>query len=429
MATQGLKGRDISLNAASCVLHQASRYSGDVGISRQSGRWACVTVISLHIVQCSKIQHQIDYGDRRLKKLSPAVARLAAMRAMAGSPMNEPKGYLKDMTAFGSNPGALRAKVHIPEQVADNPALVVVLHGCTQTAAGYDRGSGWSQLADEHGFVLLFPEQQRSNNPNLCFNWFSPADNARDRGEALSIRQMIEAMVESHGIDASRIFVTGLSAGGAMTSILLATYPEVFAGGAIIAGLPYGAASNVQQALEAMRGTDRYDGDALGDRVRRAAGHSGPWPSIAIWHGTADKTVGENNADEILAQWLSVHGLGDTPTAFDRVDGYPHRFWTDANGQIVVEDYRITGMGHGTPLATTGAGACGTVMPHMLEAGISSTRKMAARWNLLNDKPAKISAATEPTLERLHPAQPSPIAKTGVEKIISDALRVAGLLR
>ena len=351
-----------------------------------------------------QMQHRIEYGDRRLRKLSDAIAQMAAIRTMARSQMNEPEGLLKDMAAFGSNPGALRAKVHVPEQVADDPALVVVLHGCTQTAAGYDRGSGWSQLADEHGFVLLFPEQQRSNNPNLCFNWFSPADNARDRGEALSIRQMIGAMVEAHGIDVSRIFVTGLSAGGAMASILLATYPEVFAGGAIIAGLPYGAASNVQQALEAMRGTGRYDGDALGDRVRRAAGHPGPWPSIAIWHGAADTIVAENNADEILAQWLSVHGLGDTPNAIDRVDGYPHRFWTDASGQVVVEDYRITGMGHGTPLATTGPEACGTVMPHMLEAGISSTRRTAARWNLLNDKASDHSAATAPRLERLHPA-------------------------
>ena len=79
--------------------------------------------------------------------------------------------------------------------------------------------------------MLLFPEQQRANNFNLCFNWFSPADNQRDGGEALSIRQMIAAVVEAHDIDASRIFVTGLSAGGAMTSILLASYPEVFAGG------------------------------------------------------------------------------------------------------------------------------------------------------------------------------------------------------
>ncbi|TIL83807.1 MAG: PHB depolymerase family esterase, partial [Mesorhizobium sp.] len=110
--------------------------------------------------------------------------------------------------------------------------LVVVLHGCTQTAAGYDDGSGWSQLADQEGFTLLFPEQQRANNPNLCFNWFVPGDTKRNGGEALSIRQMIGAVVVEYGLDRKRIFITGLSAGGAMTSVMLACYPEVFAGGA-----------------------------------------------------------------------------------------------------------------------------------------------------------------------------------------------------
>jgi poly(hydroxyalkanoate) depolymerase family esterase len=99
------------------------------------------------------------------------------------------------------------------------------------------------------GFALLLPEQQRTNNPNGCFNWFQTGDIERGHGEALSIRQMVSKMVSDHGIDPARVFVTGLSAGGAMTSVMLATYPEVFAGGAIIAGLPYGAANNVQQGV------------------------------------------------------------------------------------------------------------------------------------------------------------------------------------
>ena len=101
-----------------------------------------------------------------------------------------------------------------------------MLHGCTQTAADYDQGSGWSQLADRHGFVLLYPEQNRANNANLCFNWFEPGDIARGKGEALSIRQMIGAVAVAHGMDRDRVFVTGLSAGGAMASVMLATYPE-----------------------------------------------------------------------------------------------------------------------------------------------------------------------------------------------------------
>lgn len=236
-----------------------------------------------------------------MRKLSANIAQLVAMRAAAGPTMeaNQPS-RLQEVESFGTNPGALKAKCYVPAQVAQKPALVVVLHGCTQTADGYDHGAGWSQLADDHGFILLFPEQQRSNNPNLCFNWFSRADNVRDRGETLSIRQMIGTMIDAHGIDTSRIFITGLSAGGAMTSILLASYPELFAGGAIIAGLPFGAASNVQQALEAMRAPDTLSGDQLGDRVRSASDHAGPWPRIAIWHGAADQTVKSRDRKSVV---------------------------------------------------------------------------------------------------------------------------------
>ncbi|MBV2148120.1 PHB depolymerase family esterase [Sphingobium sp. AS12] len=382
-----------------------------------------------------------------MRKLSTNIARLMAMRTSMTAPMDRSEPCrLQDVGPFGSNPGALKAKCHIPPQIARKPALVVILHGCTQTADGYDRGAGWSQLADEHGFILLFPEQQRANNPNLCFNWFSPADNKRDRGEALSIRQMIEAMIDTHGIDRSRMFVTGLSAGGAMTSILLASYPELFAGGAIIAGLPFGAASNVPQALEAMRAPGQSSGDQLGDRVRNASDHAGPWPRVSVWHGAADPTVNSGNADAILAQWLSVHALDGQPSATQNIAAHRHRIWNDATGRTVVEDYRIADMGHGTPLATTGDDACGTPMPHMLEAGISSTRRIAASWGLLagrkatpQPKPADILKTETPNLpmrkgaklEPLSAIQSPPTAanKSSVQEIIEDALRTARLMR
>lgn len=377
-----------------------------------------------------------------MTRLSATIARLAAMRWNHPIPADAVgPSRLVDLHAFGTNPGALNAKIHVPEYVVPKPALVVVLHGCTQNAGGYDRGSGWSQLADEHGFLLLFPEQQRVNNPNLCFNWFSPADNGRDRGETLSIRQMIAAMVDAHDIDPSRIFVTGLSAGGAMTSVLLASYPELFAGGAIIAGLPHGSASNVPQALEAMRGAGAYSAQDLGDRVRRASDHDGPWPRISIWHGSADHTVSSDNADAILAQWLSVHGLAPEPDVSEQIAGHRRRAWNDAAGRPVIEDYRIAHMGHGTPLATTGQDACGTAMPHMLEAGISSTRRIAASWDLLGTGKerrvapsvghAQEGVADLPRMSRLDPRPSAPAIseKAGVEKIIHDALRAAGLMR
>ena len=129
-------------------------------------------------------------------------------------------GRLSEVTSFGSNPGNLRMLTHMRRNLPDAPALVVALHGCTQTAADYDRGSGWSQLAYTHGFALLFPEQKRANNPNNCFNWFLPGDTTRGVGEALSIRQMIDQMVEEQGIDRRRVFIVGLSAGGAMAAAI-----------------------------------------------------------------------------------------------------------------------------------------------------------------------------------------------------------------
>ena len=122
-----------------------------------------------------------------MRSLSDTISRLAAFRAAPGTTNNPVSGCLTDLLDFGSNPGALRGKAYIPEDLPRNAPLVVVLHGCTQTAAGYDYCSGWSRLADRHKVALLYPEQQRSNNPNLCFNWFVPQDIRRDAGEAFSI--------------------------------------------------------------------------------------------------------------------------------------------------------------------------------------------------------------------------------------------------
>jgi poly(hydroxyalkanoate) depolymerase family esterase len=365
-----------------------------------------------------------------MRSISDTIER---MRAIAGA--SSLGGFavpdrLDDLTAFGSNPGALGARIYVPVGLARRAPLIVVLHGCTQTAAGYDHGSGWSQLADRFGFAVLFPEQRRTNNQNLCFNWFDPADSRRDSGEALSIRQMIAAGIDRHDLDPARVFVTGLSAGGAMTSVMLATYPEVFAGGAIIAGLPYGSATTMPQALDRMRGHGGPDGAALTALVRRASHHQGPWPTIAIWHGTMDATVDPINADAILAQWRTLHDVGDDPSISDSVDGYPHRAWRDGNGRTVIEDYRITGMGHGAPLDTYSEDGCGSAGAYMLEAQISSTLRIAQSWGIaaIDQQAEQTQPATADLMSRVieNPATPT---GPGIAGVIEDALRSAGLMR
>ena len=324
-------------------------------------------------------------------------------------------GPLVETPQFGTNPGDLRMFSYVPADIRPSPALVVVLHGCGQTAAGYDVGAGWSTLAKHYGFALLMPEQQASNNAHGCFNWFNPDDTGRGQGEACSIRQMIARMVSQHRIDKNSIFITGLSAGGAMTSVMLATYPEVFAAGAVIAGLPYGIATNVREAMSGMlRSPSRSSGE-LGSLVRNASKHRGPWPKVSIWHGSADRTVNPANADEIVKQWLDVHQLPSDPMSEGMVDGYPHQVWWNADGETVVESYSITDMAHGTPLGKAeNDERYGKEGPFLIEAGISSSHHIANFFGLTSGihqpekvaKPASRAAAESPSAKLIPLASP-----------------------
>jgi poly(hydroxyalkanoate) depolymerase family esterase len=362
---------------------------------------------------------------------------------------------LIEIDGFGDNPGDLSMWSFVPAGLQQTAPLVVVLHGCGQTAAGYDQGAGWSTLAERYGFALLMPEQRRTNNAHGCFNWFNPEDTARDDGEACSIRRMIARMVRDHGIDKHRIFVTGLSAGGAMTSVMLATYPEVFAAGAVIAGLPYGVASNVREALNGMLQSNSRTAGELGDLVRSASTHTGPWPKLSVWHGSADRTVNPANANEIVKQWLDVHRLPEAPMYEGMVDGHPHQVWWNADGETIVESYTITDMAHGTPLGIADNDErYGTEGAFLIEAGISSSYHIANFFGLTERiresrtaeaapsqaaKPARPSAplrtpelATVPQPTPHRPAEPPPQPRRwaiDVSAIITRALTAAGLMK
>jgi poly(hydroxyalkanoate) depolymerase family esterase len=395
-----------------------------------------------------------------LGKAIGSLAKWEKLRAL-GDAVKAPSGSAfttLETHALEANPGNLRMLTYMPSEMADDRALVVVLHGCGQTAAGYNHGAGWSTLAERYGFALLLPEQQRSNNPNGCFNWFEPGDTRRGGGEAASIQAMVEKMVRENGIDPRRVFITGLSAGGAMTSVMLACYPESFAGGAIIAGLPYGAAANVQQAFQSMFQSPSRPAREWGDLIRRAAPHhKGPWPRVSVWHGNADKTVIPPNAHEILKQWTEVHGVPLTPSHQTVVDGYPREVWLGQTGEELIESYSITHMAHGTPLATGDADfECGASGPFLLEVGISSSFHIAKFFGLTQAGaratasirsgaavpvprlPASLSSETQPQVlhgeiltdeaeipTRARRAPP----RIDIGAVINKALEAAGLLR
>jgi len=364
------------------------------------------------------------------------VMKAAAANAAPPEPSPATPGRLTETRDFGTNPGNLRMLSYAPPALPAQSPLVVVLHGCTQTATGYDHGSGWSALAERYGFAVLYPEQQEANNPKRCFNWFRSGDIERNRGEAASIRHMVEHAIRAHDIDRRRVFVTGLSAGGAMTAVMLATYPEVFAGGAIIAGLPYHCATSVAEAFDCMFQGQSRPAHEWGDLVRRASPHRGAWPKVSVWHGSADATVKPLNAGEIIKQWTNVHGLPVSPGRTETVDGYPRRVWTNDAGVDVIEEYVITGMAHGTPLATgDGENHYGASGPFLLEAGISSSYHIARFWGLAGPvasrrKPHVVASEQPPssadTTQRKRKPDPSAIPDVGA--VIARALKAAGLM-
>ena len=311
----------------------------------------------------------IDHGRERSLRRVPAAVR--PLRRSRGGVADSP---LKEIEDFGPNPGALRLLAHAPRNLPASAPLVVVLHGCSQDAAGYDAASGWSRLADELGFSVIYPEQRAGNNPAGCFNWFLPADASRGLGESRSICEMIDFVSKTHGADPQRIFVTGLSAGGAMASALLADYPEVFAAGAVIAGLPCGAATSVKEALRVMTRPDQRSAADLGDLVRARSPHEGPWPRVLVIQGDRDDTVAPSNADELVKQWLDVHGANPQDVAETALGAARRRVWSE-DGRAVVEEILIPGMGHGAPIdGDSGERAA----PFMLDVGLSSTRLVAA---------------------------------------------------
>ncbi|MGL5890393.1 MAG: extracellular catalytic domain type 1 short-chain-length polyhydroxyalkanoate depolymerase [Bacteroidia bacterium] len=262
---------------------------------------------------------------------------------------------------FGSNPGSLLMNFYVPDSLKQNK-LVVVLHGCSQTARSCAEQTGWNDLANKHGFALLYPEQQIINNISNCFNWFNTDDQDTISGEAASIKNMILWMKQRYNLDT--VCITGLSAGAAMANTVMINFPELINKGALFAGGPFGAAKNLNDAGKAMAGKITKTPDEWAALARAARpGYTGSYPQVAIFQGEADYTVDKRNAIELVKQWTALHGVDTTTTAVERLSINNPRitesvYGNSASGQVVLL-FMITKLGHALPVDPNGKTARG----------------------------------------------------------------------
>jgi poly(3-hydroxybutyrate) depolymerase len=205
----------------------------------------------------------------------------------------------------------------------------------------------------------------------------------------------------------------------------------VFAGGAIIAGLPYATATTIPEAFDRMRGHGAPDATTLQSLLRNASSHGGPWFTILVWQGTRDATVVPSNAVSVIDQWRCVHDVEQKADLVETVDGHIRQVWKSSDGRDVIEHFNINAMGHGTPIDPRSG--YGRSSPYMLDVGISSTLHIARSWGLV----ASVDRRKERDLDFDPPVPPMSVATTvspsgstsGIQKTIEDALRAAGLMK
>ena len=309
------------------------------------------------------------------------------------------------VSSFGSNPGNLNMYMYAPSNPSTNAAVVVAMHGCTQNGPQYASETGWSDLAEEYGFYVIYPEQKSANNQNACFNWFEPGDLSRGSGEALSIRNMVSYVENNYSAvtDSSKKYVTGLSAGAYMVTVMMATYPDVFDGGATMAGGPYRCATSMTSAFSCMSpGVDKTP-SAWGNLVRNAySSYNGPYPIANFFHGDGDYMVKIDNMYEAVEQWTNVLDADQTADVTEDFRGAIHKVWNDATGTPVVESYEIPGMGHAITVDIgTDEDQGGATGGYAVDKDIWSSYYAAEFWGLLNPEltPEEAVAAAKAALE------------------------------
>lgn len=262
---------------------------------------------------------------------------------------------LREIKDFGTNPGNLNFFIHTPQikkgRSANKMPLIVALHGCNQDVSTISRQSGWNKLADDYGFIVIYPQQRFLNNPSFCFNWYDEKDVSKYSGESGSIKQMIDFVCDSFSVDKSKIFAYGLSAGAAMTAALLADYPDIFNAGAILAGGPFMMATNPLNGVSAMVSPKHKSSKEWGELVlKQNIGYKNKYPRVIIVHGKNDVIVDIKNSYELVKQWAYVLHTDTVPSktieAFANNKAIERKIYLNKQQQEEIIFYEITGLGH-----------------------------------------------------------------------------------
>lgn len=238
--------------------------------------------------------------------------------------------------------------------------LVMMLHGCSQDPDDFAAGTRMNELADQREFFVVYPDQPRAANAAKCWNWFDPRHQRRGSGEPAVLADVVRAVSKQVAVDARRVYVAGLSAGGAMAVVMGATYPDVFAAVGVAAGLEYGAGRDVASALNAQR-SGGPDPDGQGRAALAAMGAFKRRVPVIVFHGTADTTVAPINARQTLAQWAQTNDLADDGADDESVSvstleteagqvpggrGFNRAALRDASGRILLEEWLVRDMPH-----------------------------------------------------------------------------------
>jgi poly(hydroxyalkanoate) depolymerase family esterase len=263
------------------------------------------------------------------------------LKPRSPGPAPAPDGARFDECSYAGQAGPRTYKLYIPGGRAGQALpLVVMLHGCTQSPDDFAAGTRMNELAEEQGFLVAYPEQTRSANASRCWNWFNPGDQRRDGGEPALIAGITRQIMRDHPVDPGRVYVAGLSAGGAAAAIMGAAYPDLYAAVGVHSGLACGAANDMMSAFTAMR-----QGMPPAAAASRRSGAAVP---TIVFHGDRDTTVSPINGDQVLAQAEATSRLrttvrnGTAPAGI----GYTCTVRSDDTGRPMLEHWVLHGAGH-----------------------------------------------------------------------------------